>query len=200
MLIHMIMTRESSNNSWIALHLRLITLLLAFDLLFAFSAVVSSSGSTSSISEHSSSSNNQQTSFFRTITTWLDQENIPWRRLSTGDTLFPKDIVVTNPIIEVTSHHSSTLYYLHIIKSPRSRNDCLSSTCTRDMTNYVQYLNRQSQIEQQQLELNERIEKEREADKQDRVERHKQQVQARKTEKNRKKRKQSAKARKAQRT
>ena len=146
------MTSESSNNSWIALHLRSITLLLAFDLLLAFSVVVSGSGSTSSsISQHSSN-NNRQTSFFRTITTWLDQEQIPWRQLSKEDKLFPKDIAVANPIIEVTSHHSSTtLFYLHIIKSPRSRNDCLSPICTRDMTNYVQYLNRQSRIEQQQL-------------------------------------------------
>ena len=153
MLIHiMIMTREKrKNNDWIALLLRLIILLLVFDRLFAFSAVVvsSSGGSTSSTSQHSS--NNRQTSFYRTITSWLDQEQIPWRHLSKKDKVFPKDIEVTNPILEVTSHHSSTLYYLHIIKSPRSRNDCLSPICTRDMTNYVQYLNRQSQLEQQQL-------------------------------------------------
>jgi hypothetical protein len=127
------MTREYRNNRLMHLYLCLITLLLVFDCLFAFSAVVSSgSGSrTSSTSQHSS--NNQQTSFFRTITSWLDQEQIPWRRLTKEDKVFPKDIEVTNPILEVTSHHSSTLYYLHIIKSPRSRNDCLSSTCTRDM-------------------------------------------------------------------
>lgn len=142
------MTREYRNNGWISLHLRLIALLLAFDLLFAFSAVVS--GSTSSISAQHSS-NNQQTSFFRTITTWLDQEQIPWRHLTKEDKVFPKDIEVTNPILEVTSHHSSAIFYLHVVKSPRSRNDCLSSICTRDMTNYVQYMNRQSQIEQQQL-------------------------------------------------
>jgi hypothetical protein len=128
--------REYRNICWINLYLCLITLLLVFDRLFAFSAVVvsSSSGSTSSIYEHSGS-NNRQTSFFRTITTsWLDQEQIPWRRLSKEDKVFPRDIEINNPILEVTSHHSSTLYYLHIIKSQRSRNDCLSSTCTRDIT------------------------------------------------------------------
>ncbi|KAL7458177.1 hypothetical protein ACHAWC_009738 [Mediolabrus comicus] len=146
------MTRENrKNNDWIALLLRLIILLLAFDRLFAFSAVVSSGGSSTSstISQHSSS-NNRQTSFYRTITSWLDQEQIPWRRLSKDDKVFPRDIEINNPILEVTTHHSSTLYYLHVIKSPRSRNDCLSPICTRDMTNYVQYLNRQSQIDRQQ--------------------------------------------------
>jgi predicted O-methyltransferase YrrM len=146
------MTREYRNNGWMHLYLCLITLLLVFDRLFAFSAVVvSSSGGSTSSSPSQHSSKNQQASFFRTITTWLDQEEIPWRQLSNEDKVFPRDIEINNPILEVISYHTSTLYYLHIIKSPRSRNDCLSPICTRDMTNYVQYLNKQSQLEQQQL-------------------------------------------------
>eukprot|EP00984_Skeletonema_dohrnii_P009850 scaffold3797_cov91-Skeletonema_dohrnii-CCMP3373.AAC.5 len=108
---------------WIAL--RFITLLLAFDLLLAFSV-----------------SESKRPSFFRTVTSWLDEEHIAWQQLS--EKVFPRDITVRNPILLVTT--PSTLYYLHILQSPTSANGCLSPTCTRDMTNYVQYLNAQSDL------------------------------------------------------
>mmetsp|Transcript_18628 Transcript_18628/g.27307 ORF Transcript_18628/g.27307 Transcript_18628/m.27307 type:complete len:779 (-) Transcript_18628:240-2576(-) len=101
---------------------RFITLLLSFDVLLAFSV---------------STSQQLKPPFFRTVTSWLDEETIAWRLLK--DKVFPRGIDTSNPILEVTS--TSTLYYLHILKSPASMNDCLSPTCTRDMTNYVQYLN-----------------------------------------------------------
>ena len=109
---------RSSGAKWIIL--RFMTLLLAFDLLFAFSVVRES-----------------KPSFFRTVSSWLDDENIAWQQLT--EKVFPRDISISNPIIEVTT--PSTLYYLHILQSPTTMNGCLSPTCTRDMTNYVQYLN-----------------------------------------------------------
>lgn len=114
---------------WIVL--RFITLLLAFDLLLAFSVKES-----------------KKPSFFRTVTSWLDEENIAWRQLT--EKVFPRDIEISNPILEVaTTTPPSTVYYLHILQSPTSMNHCLSPTCTRDMTNYVQYLNARSEIVEQ---------------------------------------------------
>ena len=105
---------------------RLISLLLAFDLLLAFSSV----------------SEIKRPSFFRTVTSWLDEEHIAWEQLT--ERVFPRDITIRNPILTVST--PSTLYYLHILQSPKRMSHCLSPTCTRDMTNYVQYLNAQSEI------------------------------------------------------
>lgn len=112
---------------------RFITLVLAFDFLLAFSVKES-----------------KKSSFFRTVTSWLDDENIVWRQLT--EKVFPRDIDIRNPIIEVATispPSTLSLYYLHILQSPTSINHCLSPTCTRDMTNYVQYLNARSGIIEQ---------------------------------------------------
>ncbi|KAL7491642.1 hypothetical protein ACHAWT_001871 [Skeletonema menzelii] len=106
-----------------------ITLLLAFDLLLAFSSV----------------SESKRQSFFRTVTSWLDEEHIAWQQLT--ERVFPRDITIRNPILTVAT--PSTLYYLHILQSPTRMSHCLSPTCTRDMTNYVQYLNAQRQVNEQ---------------------------------------------------
>ena len=103
--------------------LRFITLLLALDLSLQFSL-----GETS---------NNKRPSFYRTVTSWLDEEHIAWQQLT--EKVFPRDITILNPILTVAT--PSTVYYLHVLKSPTTRNHCLSPICTRDMTNYVQYLN-----------------------------------------------------------
>ena len=111
--------------------LRFITLLLAFDLLLAFSSV----------------SEIKRPSFFRTVTSWLDEEHIAWEQLT--ERVFPRDITIRNPTLTVPT--PSTLYYLHILQSPKRMSHCLSPTCTRDMTNYVQYLNAQCEITSGQL-------------------------------------------------
>ena len=98
---------------------RFSTLLVALDLLNAFSA---------------------KSPILQTVTDWLDGEKVAWGLVEDPGILFPRDIIVGQPILEVRASTKS-LYYLHILKSPSSMDDCLSPTYTRDMTNYVQYLN-----------------------------------------------------------
>jgi len=76
--------------------------------------------------------------FLQTVTSWLDEEDIFWHEQD--DILFPTAITSTQPIIEVISYNKCC-YYLHILQSPKSVNECIPATCARDMTNYIQYLN-----------------------------------------------------------
>lgn len=75
--------------------------------------------------------------FLQTITSWLDSESIAWDK---KDDLLPTTITSTQPILEVTSYNKCC-YYLHILQSPKSVNECIDATCARDMTNHIQYLN-----------------------------------------------------------
>ena len=76
--------------------------------------------------------------FLQTVTSWLDEEDIFWHQQD--DILFPTTITSTQPILEVTSYNKCC-YYLHILQSPKSVNECISATCARDMTNYIQFMN-----------------------------------------------------------
>ena len=86
--------------------------------------------------------------YLQTVTDWLDEENINWQLLSEEDTtdttLFPNKIT-DHPILHVKASSGRNCYYLHILKSPNSINECITSTSARDMTNYIQYINTQQQ-------------------------------------------------------
>ena len=77
--------------------------------------------------------------FLETVTSWLDSESIAWDK---KDDFFPTTITSTQPILEVTSYNKCC-YYLHILQSPKSDDECVPATCARDMTNYIQYINNQ---------------------------------------------------------
>ena len=73
--------------------------------------------------------------FLQTVTSWLNEEDIVWKQKDDW-----KAITSTQPILEVISYNKCC-YYLHILKSPTSLDDCIEATCARDMTNHIQYLN-----------------------------------------------------------
>ena len=86
--------------------------------------------------------------YLQTVTGWLDEEKITWQLLSEEDTtdttLFPTKIT-DHPILQVKSSSNRNCYYLHILKSPNAIHECIIPTSTRDMTNYIQYINTQQQ-------------------------------------------------------
>ena len=73
--------------------------------------------------------------FLQTVTSWLESEDIGWQQ---KDDLFHN----TQPILEVISYNKCC-YYLHILQSPKYSDECISATCARDMTNYIQFINNQ---------------------------------------------------------
>ena len=80
-------------------------------------------------------------SYLQTVTDWLDKEQIPWRLQQDGETvLFPRKMT-TQPILEVRPRNNAQLYYLHMLKSPNETSECVLPSCTRDMTNHVQFVN-----------------------------------------------------------
>ena len=88
------------------------------------------------------------TPYLQTVTDWLDEENINWQLLSeedTTDTTLLPNKITDHPILHVKASSGRNCYYLHILKSPNSINECITSTSTRDMTNYIQYMNTQQQ-------------------------------------------------------
>ena len=64
--------------------------------------------------------------------------------------------MTSQPVIEVQIDRKNTspeLCYLHLLKSPTSNKDCVSPICTRDMTNYVHFINSCTKQKQQQQQL-----------------------------------------------
>ena len=84
--------------------------------------------------------------YAQVVTNWLDREGIAWHLLHESDVVFPKQIISQQPILEIKSYNGAR-YYLHILKSPVTSDECISPTCTRDMTNYIQHIN--NNIQQQ---------------------------------------------------
>lgn len=79
--------------------------------------------------------------YLQTVTGWLDEENIAWK-LQDSRKVFPKSLTTSHPILQLNPS-STTDLYLHLLKSPHSTKDCVAPTLTRDMTNYIQFLNRE---------------------------------------------------------
>jgi hypothetical protein len=89
-----------------------------------------------------------QSVFLATVTEWLDHEDISWRRLmvqehqelSSSDSSYPSSFQATpHPVLQVSSinNNPKDFVWLHLIASPTNLNDCLTPTCTRDMTNQI---------------------------------------------------------------
>lgn len=91
------------------------------------------------------------------MTSWIEDQNLIWRILDDrhAGQLQPVLSQTTQNIVQVssTSDFINASLYLHLLVSPRTTSDVVSPSCTRNMTDTVQRINRQNQHQQQKIQL-----------------------------------------------